>query len=326
MEGPSLLDPVRLVVPKGDPYYGPGLIVRANSYSDPATAWAYSRVDGLWASVGFCVMFLALRWTWNYAFSVLFRRRASKSEMIMLDKIEEEAYTTLGGSVLLVCGWRAITLLNECNVLSSIDGCVRNWPLIPMDGYIVRYYNAELGWYLHLMLKHSLGLGLQDTRSMDLHHVSTVGLIVLSYYLNFHTLGLLVFTLLNVSSPILHASKLANTLDWRRAKVALFALFAAAFAVTRVAVFPYVVVRTAMINVLRDIPRVTEIPIFFWIWMSFLVLLLVLAAMQAWWFLAILKILRQVASGSEKGLQAEVLKRDFSREVRNVAARTGAGA
>jgi hypothetical protein len=76
MEGPSLLDPVRLVVPKGDPYYGPGLIVRANSYSDPATAWAYSRVDGLWASVGFCVMFLALRWTWNYAFSVLFRRRA----------------------------------------------------------------------------------------------------------------------------------------------------------------------------------------------------------------------------------------------------------
>jgi hypothetical protein len=38
------------------------------------------------------------------------------------------------------------------------------------------------------------------------------------------------------------------------------------------------------------------------------------------------RILRQVASGSEKGLQAEVLKRDFSREVRNVAARTGAGA
>jgi hypothetical protein len=124
---------------------------------------------------------------------------------------------------------------------------------------------------------------------MDLHHVSTVGLIVLSYYLNFHALGLLVFTLLNVSSPILHASKLANTLDWRRAKVALFALFALAFAVTRVAVFPYVVVRTAMVNVLRDIPHVTEIPVFFWIWMSFLVLLLVLAAMQAWWFLAILK-------------------------------------
>jgi hypothetical protein len=50
-----------------------------------------------------------------------------------------------------------MTLLNECNVLSTLDGCVRNWPMIPMAPYIVRYYNAELGWYLHLMLKHTLG-------------------------------------------------------------------------------------------------------------------------------------------------------------------------
>ncbi len=37
------------------------------------------------------------------------------------------------------------------------------------------------------------------------------------------------------------------------------------------------------------------------------------------------RILRQVAGGSEKGLQAEVLKRDFSQQVRAMAARTGAG-
>jgi ceramide synthetase len=124
---------------------------------------------------------------------------------------------------------------------------------------------------------------------MDLHHISTVGLIVLSYYLQFQTLGLMIFTLLNLSSPMLHASKLANTLDWPRAKVALFAAFAGVFAVTRVAVFPYVVVRTAMLNAYRDIPRITAIPVFFWIWITFLVLLLLLAAMQAWWFLAIVK-------------------------------------
>jgi len=37
------------------------------------------------------------------------------------------------------------------------------------------------------------------------------------------------------------------------------------------------------------------------------------------------RILRQITAGTEKGLQAEVLKRDFSREVRQMAARTGAG-
>jgi hypothetical protein len=76
MDGPSLLDPVRVVVPKGHVYYGPLLVVRAKSYLDPETSWSYSRVDGLWASVGFCIFFLALRWTWNYSFSVLLRRRA----------------------------------------------------------------------------------------------------------------------------------------------------------------------------------------------------------------------------------------------------------
>jgi len=124
---------------------------------------------------------------------------------------------------------------------------------------------------------------------MDLHHISTVGLIVLSYMLNFQTLGLLIFTLLNVSSPLLHASKLANTLDWRRAKVLMFALFAGVFALTRVALFPYVAARTAVINAYRDVPKVTEIPIYFYTWMSFIALLGILAVMQAWWFMAIVK-------------------------------------
>lgn len=38
------------------------------------------------------------------------------------------------------------------------------------------------------------------------------------------------------------------------------------------------------------------------------------------------RILNQVATGNEKGLQAEVLKRDFSREVGGLQAKTGAGA
>jgi hypothetical protein len=58
--------------------------------------------------------------------------------------------------LLLVCGWQALLLLDECNVLQT-RGCVRGWPLLPMDIWVVRYYNLELGWYMHLMLKHSLG-------------------------------------------------------------------------------------------------------------------------------------------------------------------------
>jgi hypothetical protein len=52
-----------------------------------------------------------------------------------------------------------------------------------------------------------------------------------------------VFCTLNVSNPLLHMSKLANTLDMARTKTALFIAFAGAFFTTRVLLFPYVIVK-----------------------------------------------------------------------------------
>lgn len=74
--GYNHLDPLRLIVPPNDVYYGPIMQKRAQSHAAGDTTWSYSRFDGLWASVGFCIMFLALRWVWNAVFSNLFRRRA----------------------------------------------------------------------------------------------------------------------------------------------------------------------------------------------------------------------------------------------------------
>lgn len=53
----------------------------------------------------------------------------------------------------------------------------------------------------------------------------------------------MVFGLLNVSSPLLHMSKLASNLDMKRTKTFLFVVFAAVFFITRCLVFPYVVVK-----------------------------------------------------------------------------------
>lgn len=53
--------------------------------------------------------------------------------------------------------------------------------------------------------------------------------------------GLLVFCVLNVSSPLLHISKLANVLEMQRSKTLIFAAFTLAFFATRVLLFPYVI-------------------------------------------------------------------------------------
>jgi hypothetical protein len=49
--------------------------------------------------------------------------------------------------------------------------------------------------------------------------------------------------MLNLSSPLLHMSKLASALELKTAKTMLFALFAAVFFVTRVLLFPYFILK-----------------------------------------------------------------------------------
>ena len=55
--------------------------------------------------------------------------------------------------------------------------------------------------------------------------------------------GLVVFGTLNLSSPVLHLSKLASCLGLQTARVALFALFAVVFFFTRVLMFPYFILK-----------------------------------------------------------------------------------
>lgn len=55
--------------------------------------------------------------------------------------------------------------------------------------------------------------------------------------------GLLVFCVLNVSNPLLHVSKLASNLELQKTKTAAFAAFGLVFFITRVIVFPYVIIK-----------------------------------------------------------------------------------
>lgn len=56
--------------------------------------------------------------------------------------------------------------------------------------------------------------------------------------------GLMVFALLNVSSPLLHLSKLASCLDQNLAKTITFVAFGLVFFITRCLAFNYVVIKS----------------------------------------------------------------------------------
>ncbi|WIA09713.1 hypothetical protein OEZ85_009097 [Tetradesmus obliquus] len=310
------MDPMRFILPVEDAEYQQALSVRSQmlqvSSAGAGAALglpAFSRLDGLYGSLGLMVAFLMLRFLFNSSIAALTRRhQQSKERQQLIDKIEEEIWVTLGGITLLVAGWQCLFSVREYCGLHNTAGCLRNWPLIPVEANVHKYYNIELGWYLQLMLKHVMGLGLQDNGTMGAHHLATVALVVLSYMLNVHLVGLVVFGTLNLSSPLLHMSKLASCLELKTAKTLLFGLFAAVFFVTRVLLFPYFILKCCMYDALTSIRGIMQY--FFPYWLAFNVLLVVLCAMQGVWFAAVLRVLKIVVKGSSKELQREVATAD----------------
>jgi hypothetical protein len=62
-----------------------------------------------------------------------------------------------GLQLLLVVGWQCLFSVSDVCSIADTSGCLRNWPMIPVQHSVLKYYNIELGWYLQLMLKHPLG-------------------------------------------------------------------------------------------------------------------------------------------------------------------------
>ncbi|KAG2445828.1 hypothetical protein HXX76_000432 [Chlamydomonas incerta] len=236
----------------------------------------------------------------------------------------EGFWTAAGGTVLLVWSWKCVMSSNGgCPGLPGLldtSACLAGWPQLPTERAVRRYYSAELAWYLHLLLKHHLGVGLHDSGLMVVHHVATVYLLLLSYCFSLTRAGVLLLALLNLSSPLLHVSKIAHASGSKRLALVSFASFAAVFAASRVVLFPLIFLPLGLISSQRHIRRLLQLyPFTFGIINT---LLVALVAMQFAWFVAIVRIIRQAASGDA----ARLARSAATMEVVAAAAATGGSA
>ncbi|KAG2451491.1 hypothetical protein HYH02_004089 [Chlamydomonas schloesseri] len=217
----------------------------------------------------------------------------------------EGFWTAAGGMVLLIWSWRCVVTSNGgCPGLPGLldtSSCLAGWPLLPVELAVRRYYSAELAWYMHLLLKHRLGVGLHDSGLIVAHHIATVYLLLLSYCFSLTRPGVLLLALLNLSSPLLHVSKIAHAAGSKRLALVSFASFAAVFAASRVVLFPLIFLPLGLISSQRYIGRLLQLyPFTFGLVNA---LLVALVAMQWGWFVAIVRIIRQAASGDAARLE-----------------------
>ncbi|KXZ52940.1 hypothetical protein GPECTOR_8g315 [Gonium pectorale] len=166
-------------------------------------------------TIGYAAAWLALRFVFYTIIRANWKHKGIKDAGVV-EKILEEAYAIIGSVVAFALGLRALQHSDGggCGLGSTL-ACFSGWPSAPGGRHpsVALYHNVELGWYMHYLAKHPLGIGIEDNMQMHIHHASTIALLLISFGLNLHRIGVLVLLILNMSNPFLHVVKVLHYLD-----------------------------------------------------------------------------------------------------------------
>ncbi|XP_028857264.1 ceramide synthase 4a [Denticeps clupeoides] len=160
--------------------------------------------------------------------------------------------------------------------------CWQGYPQQSVSEAQYCYYIAELAFYWSLLLCVSVDVKRKDFKEQIVHHIATIFLIGFSYCANYVRVGTLVMLVHDSSDFLLESAKMFNYAGWRKTCDALFVLFALAFLVTRLVLFPSRIVHTTVIVSMEFFKP-------FFGYYFFNALLLVLQALHVFWAWLILR-------------------------------------
>lgn len=171
----------------------------------------------------------------------------------------------------------------------------KDWPYQQFSQKLLFLYKAYFASYTSGLLM----LVLWDTRRNDfwamlLHHVATVGLVSLSYYLGFLRVGSMIMVLHDPSDIILEVTKMLNYAEWERTSTVMFVVFMGSWFLTRLVYFPFWIVWSTSFEVEQVLGFKPEL------YTVFNGLLLTLVVLHVYWFAIICNIaLQKVLEGKD---------------------------
>ncbi|GLI58824.1 hypothetical protein VaNZ11_000588 [Volvox africanus] len=267
---------------------------------------------------GYAALWLLVRFVFYVIIRAYWKTKPSGKglqDIGLQEKVLEESFAILGSLVAFVLGVQAFQHSDRggCGLFNTL-GCFTGWPNAtgPRDSSITFYHNVELGWYLHYLVKHHLGMGMEDNLQMHLHHFSTISLLLISFNLNLYRSGVLVLCLLNLSNPFLHVAKVLHYVEAPADKLA-FLLFALAFFLSRIVAYPLVVLRATLVESWQVHPPFLDPQQHLAVYLAANVLLLLLMAMQVQWFAGIVRLLAKALGGSQDDFKKEGKTHDYAK-------------
>lgn len=226
----------------------------------------------------------------------VFRRRGPVRGAVPTssDRIMEEIWLCTVSSGLVVWAW-VVFLRNRvgCTIFNT-HPCIRGWPNISTTRELDNFLQIEIGWYVHQLSREFFGVGIPMESDLFVHHLATLGLLILSLAKNLRILGLLILAVFNMSSPFMHFAKVAYYLNMRRARYVLFGVFALIFFCTRVVMLPFTILKCIMVDALHE-----DLEQFGWYYyFSGNAVMHAMYVLQIFWMFKIVKVLWRGKTGS----------------------------
>ncbi|CAN8009904.1 unnamed protein product [Ixodes pacificus] len=165
--------------------------------------------------------------------------------------------------------------------------CWYDFPYHPVADGIWWYYMIQLGFYTSCTASHFVSTKRRDFWTMFAHHVVTITLLCLSWSCNLHRVGSLVLIVHDFADVPLEVARMARYVNRQRVADATFFLFTISWLVSRLGLYPYRVVYSAVFEAVTIVGMSSAYHVFcslllalqfmhvFWTWM------IIQAAMQA---------------------------------------------
>ncbi|XP_075953516.1 ceramide synthase 2-like [Anarhichas minor] len=170
--------------------------------------------------------------------------------------------------------------------------CWRQYPVQPMERAHYWYYMLELGFYVSLLLRIPVDIKRKDFKEQVIHHLATIFLLSFSYCANYIRIGTLVMLLHDSSDILLESAKMFNYgTGWRKTCDTLFVVFAVAFLVTRLVIFPSKIIHTSLVLSMEEFEPFAG-------YYFFNVLLMVLQALHIFWAGLIIRMVYKFLKGN----------------------------
>ncbi|TMS39465.1 hypothetical protein L596_005981 [Steinernema carpocapsae] len=293
--------------------------------------WSHvpSKFEDLWYPIYFAVPLIVVRLLWEACVGIPLAAAFGYIKGPILPQVTEYLFFGFSKNTkrkrVLECFFRTsiyvVFFVFGCFTLYDkswmwdVTECWKNYPNHEIDNTVWWYYMLETGFYCSLLISSTFETRRSDFWQLIFHHVVTIGLLSASWTINFVRVGTLVLISHDLSDIIMELGKLV-----RYGKIGplatnfMFVMFLTSWIVTRLGFYPFVVIRSAVMDAptliqpgwqLLDFTQIPHAP------RVIIIMLICLFALHVFWTFIILKIIiRTVTKGEARDVRSSESEAD----------------